>query len=318
MSDKKLKLGVSACLLGEKVRFNAGHCKNHYITTSLDPFCTFVPTCPEAAIGLGTPREAVRLEQSENGYIEMVGTKSGNNHTDKITAFSQSWANYIRNLDLDGYILKKDSPSCGVFRVKIYKNHQVAERRGTGLFAKAIMEAHPHLPVEEDGRLNDPALREHFLERTFAYRRLKDLFAGNWSRHDLITFHAREKMLLMAHNPAATKKLGQLVAQIKNVEPAEFHKQYLDGYMAIVGNRASKGRHTNTLSHLSGYVKNQLSPSARKEIKDTIEEYRNGQLPLIVPITLLKHLIRRFDCTYLAEQSYLDPHPRQLMLRNYS
>jgi len=318
MSDKKLKLGVSACLLGEEVRFNGGHCRNNFITTTLSEFADFMPTCPEQAIGMGVPREAVRLEYDANSNILMKGSRSSTDYTEEMSSFSQSWADELNSQDLDGYILKKDSPSCGVFRVKIYKNNQVAERRGTGLFAKALMKANPLLPIEEDGRLSDPLLREHFIERVFAYNRLKQVFNKSWSRKDIVDFHSREKLLLMAHSPKHYQQLGRLVGNLSGLSRDEFTKQYCEIYMTCLSHKASKGRHANTLCHLIGYFKKQLSPSGKKEMTETIADYQNGLLPLAVPISLIRHLARRFDCTYLLEQVYLDPHPKTLMLRNYT
>jgi len=312
-----LKIGVSACLMGEEVRFNGGHCKHRFLATHLSKYAEFEPVCPEVAIGMGIPRKAVRLEraESDDDDVRMVEPTSGQDYTEDMRAYSAEKVGQLG--DLDGFVFKKNSPSCGVFRVKIYQNGQPSERRGTGLFAEAVMKAYPELPVEEEGRLSDPFLRENFIERVFAYRRVKDLFAGKWSRKDIIDFQAREKMLLMAHDPGKAKKIGQLVGQVKQYERDEFATVYIQEFMACMNTNPTKGRHVNAMTHMAGYLKKKLSHTGRAELAGAIADYRNGYVPMTVPMTLMQHMIRRLEEGYLSDQSYLTPHPRDLALRNH-
>ncbi len=316
--NQKIKIGVSACLMGEEVRYNGGHCQNHFLKDTVSQYATFVSTCPEAAIGMGVPREAVRLEYDQDENTRMLAPKSGKDFTEKMEAYAKDWSCMVDELDLDGFVFKKNSPSCGVFRVKIYKNDHPAERRGTGLFAKAIMERYPELPVEEDGRLSDPVLRESFMVRVFAFKRVKSLFHKSWTRKDVIEFHSREKLLLLAHSPRSYRELGQLVGNIADYSREEFQITYLKTFMEAVNTRASKGRHQNALSHMAGYLTKRLTSEGRRELKETIDSFRNGIVPLIVPITLISHMLRRYDETYLLKQSYLSPHPHQMALRNHT
>lgn len=315
--NELLKIGVSACLLGQEVRFNGGHCNHRFLSNQFSKYATFEPVCPEVAIGMGIPRKSVRLERdnASNENIRMIEPTSGQDFTDSMVSYSQEKASQLK--DLDGFVFKKNSPSCGVFRVKIYQNDQPCERRGTGLFAHAVMENHPELPVEEEGRLSDPFLREIFVERVFAYRRVKDLFDRKWTRRDVIQFQAREKLLLMAHSPHKAKMLGQLVGHIKQHERDDFARAYIREYMDCMNTAPSKGRHTNALMHMAGYLKNKLSKSGRAELTAVISDYRNGYVPMMVPMALMQHMIRRLEEGYLADQTYLSPHPRDLALRNH-
>ncbi|SCA56560.1 conserved hypothetical protein [Candidatus Terasakiella magnetica] len=316
--DQKLNIGVSACLMGQEVRFNGGHCQNHFLRTTVAEYASFFPTCPEVAIGMGIPRETVRLEYDENENVRMRAPKSGEDYTETMNAYAKDWSDQLDQLDLDGFVFTKNSPSCGVFRVKIYKNDQPAERRGTGLFAKAIMDKFPELPVEEDGRLSDPVLRESFITRIFAFRRVKDLFFENWTRKDVIEFHSREKYLLMAHCPKTYRELGRVVGNMATYTREEFHMIYLKTFMTGINNKASKGRHHNALTHMAGYLKNHLSKEGRQELANTIDSYRQGFIPLSVPMTLISHMLRRFNENYLLQQTYLSPHPHEMALRNHS
>lgn len=315
--EQLLKIGVSACLLGQEVRFNGGHCNHRFLTHYFSKYAVFEPVCPEVAIGMGIPRKSVRLERDDatSDTVRMIEPKSGHDYTDDMVAYSAEKAAELH--DLDGFVFKKNSPSCGVFRVKIYQNDQPSERRGTGLFAQAIMERYPELPVEEEGRLSDPFLRENFVERVFAYRRVKDLFDRQWNRRDVIEFQSREKLLLMAHAPHKAKLLGQLVGRIKQYQRDDFAAAYIQAYMACMNTNPSKGRHTNAMMHMAGYLKSKLSQSGRAELASVISDYRQGYVPMTVPMALMQHMIRRLEEGYLANQTYLAPHPRDLALRNH-
>jgi uncharacterized protein YbgA (DUF1722 family) len=219
--------------------------------------------------------------------------------------------------DLCGYVLKKDSPSCGMERVKVYRDDRMAERSGRGLFATALMTRFPHLPVEEEGRLSDPRLRENFIERVFAYRRLKELFAGAWSAGALVRFHTAHKMSLLAHSTVSYQQLGRIVAAGAATAKRELREAYESLFMATMARIATTARHTNVLMHMAGHLKRIVEADSRRELMASIEEYRQGLVPLVVPLTLIRHYVRVHQVDYLAGQTYLEPHPRELMLRNH-
>jgi uncharacterized protein YbgA (DUF1722 family) len=223
----------------------------------------------------------------------------------------------LRSLELCGYILKKDSPSCGMARVKVYAEKGAAKREGAGLYASALMQAFPNLPVEEEGRLNDPGLRENFIERVFAYRRLRGLFRGRWTNGRVVAFHTAHKLQLMAHSPVAYRDLGRLVAELGATPRAEFRRRYAGGFMAGLARLATRGRNANVLQHAAGHLKKRLDANSRGELAQLIDDYREGLVPLVVPVTLLRHHVRRHDIDYLDGQVFLEPHPKELMLRNH-
>ncbi len=309
-------VGISSCLVGHKVRYDGQHKHDPFLTDTLGRFVRFVPICPEVGIGLGTPRETIRLER-HGDVIRLTAPKSGADHTQAMQDYAKARAAEVEPLDLCGYVFKKDSPSCGLFRVKVYGESGLGVRNGRGLYAKGITQAHPLLPVEEEGRLNDVALRDNFVERVFAYRRVKALCHGRLAPKDLIAFHAREKLLLMAHAPAHYQTLGALVAHAKEVPAAELKARYQAGYMAAMAELATAKRHTNVLQHIAGYFKKSLDIDDRRELSQIIDDYHRGLVPLIVPITLIKHFLRKAPAPYLAAQSYLEPHPKELLLRNH-
>ena len=319
MDNQKLKIGVSSCLLGDNVRHNGGNCNNHYLQNILSEYADFTPSCPEVAIGMSIPRPAVRLEQmkDQNETVIMRDPKSGNEYTDQMHSYSTLRAKELLNLDLDGYVFKKNSPSCGVFRVKLYINGHPAERRQTGLFAQHILDHIPDLPVEEEGRLCDPVLREHFLLRTFTFRRLKNFLKTDWTRGQLVEFHSAEKYLLMAHSPKLYKELGQLVAKIAEYSKDDFAEKYRALFMSAINQKATRGRNSNTLQHMMGYLKKDIETEGREQLALSIADYQAGLVPLIVPLTLMNLLLTRAKQDYLLKQTYLKPYPKELMLRNY-
>jgi uncharacterized protein YbgA (DUF1722 family)/uncharacterized protein YbbK (DUF523 family) len=311
-----VRLGVSSCLLGERVRYDGGHKKDDFLTGLLARFVELVPVCPEVELGLGTPREPIRL-QRDGDLVRLVAPKSGKDHTEPMQRFAERRVRALARLDLCGYVLKKDSPSCGMERVRVWGG-RMPSRDGRGAFAAVLMAELPLLPVEEEGRLRDPALRESFVERVFAYRRLKDLFQGRWTVGDLVSFHAAEKLLVLAHEPAAYQRLGRLVAGAKGAPRAEIARAYAEVYMSALARPAPRGRHVNVLQHMAGYLKDLASADERRELAEAIEDYRRGLVPLVVPVTLVKHHVRRHGIAYLAGQRYLEPHPKELMLRNHA
>ncbi len=314
-SRSELRIGVSSCLLGEEVRYDGGHKLDHFLTDTLAAYVEFVEVCPEVGIGLGVPRETVRLVQIGT-RVHMVAHKSGADHTAAMERFATKKAAELEALDLSGYVLKKDSPSCGMERVRVYDPETgMPQKDGRGLFAAALMARMPLLPVEEEGRLRDPRLRENFIERIFAYRRLKDLFAARWTRGDLVTFHTAHKLSLLAHDPPAYQTLGRLVANAKETPRAELAAEYQRVFMEALQKHASVRKQTNVLQHMAGYFKKVLDEAAKAELTQVIDDYRQGLVPLIAPLTLIRHYVRLHGVEYLRGQVYLEMHPRELMLR---
>ena len=282
-------------------------------------FVEFVPVCPEVEIGLGVPRETLRLVR-DGGAVRaarLVTNKAGNDYTDKMNSYAERRVIALGREDLSGYVLKKDSPSCGMERVRVYGPAGMPTRDGSGLFAAALIHRYPSLPVEEEGRLNDPHLRENFVERVFAYRRLRSFFSSRWTLGGLVQFHTIHKLVLMAHSPKAYSELGRFVANAKRLEGDKIPDHYELAFMEALKKLATAARHTNVLHHMLGYLRPYLDGSARDELVALVEDYRRGLVPLVVPITLFRHYVRKFDVAYLRGQVYLEPHPKELMLRNH-
>ena len=315
-SPRPIRVGISACLLGQQVRFDGGHKRDAFLTETFGRFVEWAPVCPEVECGFGTPREAMRLVRVEHG-VRLLTIKTGIDLTAPMERFSRSRVSALAREDLSGYVLKKDSPSCGLERVKVYDRYGTPARGGRGLFAAALVEAFPHLPVEEEGRLADPRLRDNFVERVFAYWRLRGLFAARWTVGDLVRFHTAHKLLLLAHAPEAYRQLGRLVAGARGVSRRDLEQRYVDGFMRVLAQLATARRHTNVLQHMAGYFKDRLDAASKRELAEAIADYRRGLVPLVVPLTLLRHHVRMLDMTYLAGQTYLQPHPKELMLRNH-
>ena len=311
-----VRIGISRCLLGDGVRYDGGHKRDAFLTDVLGQFVEWVPVCPEVEAGLGTPREAMRLVDHDEGP-RLITIKHGTDHTDTMTRFSGRRVRELETLDLSGYVFKKDSPSCGIERVRLYNQHGMPTRNGVGLFARAFMERFPLIPVEEEGRLNDPVLRENFIERMFCYRRWRDLMDGRVTRGAVVVFHTAHKYLLLAHSQAHYQALGRLVAEAKRHAPAKLAHRYGVLFMAALAVKATVRKHVNVLHHLVGYFTAQLSTDEREELHDVIGDYHKGLTPLIVPLTLVRHYVRRFGIAYLQGQIYLNPHPKELMLRNH-
>jgi len=314
-STDPIPIGVSTCLLGEHVRFDGGHKRDPFLVETFGRYVKWVPVCPEVEAGLGVPRESMHLRHVD-GQVRLVTTKTGIDHTDTMRRYAARRVAALAAHDLCGYVLKKNSPSCGMERVKIYgRSGPVAS--GRGLFATALLEAFPHLPVEEEGRLSDPRLRENFIERVFAYRRLRSLFTGHWTIGGLVAFHTIHKMQLMAHSPRQYAELGRLVAGANALTRPALRESYAERFMSALEITATPKRHVNVLQHILGYFSDQLDGAARRELLDLVEDYGRGLLPLVVPLTLVRHYVRQFAVTYLRAQTYLEPHPRELMLRNH-
>jgi len=313
---KRIRIGISSCLLGEEVRWDGGHKRDRFITETLGKCFEWVPVCPELEVGMGAPREPVRL----TGRAEsprMLGVKSGEDWTSRMSEYSRERVRRLEEMDLCGYLLKKDSPSCGMERVKIHTGKGPPPRKGRGLFARQLMDRLPLLPVEEEGRLQEPRLRESFIVRVFAYRRWKDLEAAGRRRGDLVAFHTVHKFLLLAHSPKLYRELGRLVANARAHSAAGLRRRYGETFLRALAKPATVKGHFNVLQHLAGFLKGHLRPAERSELEELLEDYRDRRVPLIAPVTLLKHHIRRHGVAYLSEQIYLSPHPQELMLRNH-
>lgn len=311
----RLLIGISSCLLGERVRFDSGHKNHSYITQTLADYFDFKPFCPEVAIGLGIPREPIRLVATEPGAeVRCVGTKNPDKDvTEPLKAVAREQFEWIAGLD--GYIFKKDSPSCGMERVKVY-TRDMPKREGIGLYAAEILRAFPHLPVEEEGRLGDAALRENFIKRVFLYRRWRQLLESKPTANDLVSFHARHKLIYMSHNQEQARELGRMVAAIGDVPIERFFGDYIEAVTALMRRPVNRKNHSNVLKHIQGYLKRDLESDDRQELEETIERYRQGYLPLIVPITLLRHYFRKHPDPYIEQSWYMQPHPQELMLHN--
>jgi uncharacterized protein YbgA (DUF1722 family)/uncharacterized protein YbbK (DUF523 family) len=320
-----IRIGISACLLGQEVRYDGGHKRDPFLVETLGPHVVWVPSCPEVEVGMGTPREPVQLVRDRAGRpdnrgpvpMRLVAPKSGTDWTDRMTAYSKARVAKLARLDLSGYVLKKDSPSCGMARVKVHGPGRTVERTGTGLFAAALREALPTLPVEEEGRLCDPRLRENFIERVFAYRRLRTLLQGRWSVGDLVRFHTAHKLVLLAHDPRAYASLGRLVARARERPRATVAESYEREFMGALARPATPRQHANVLQHIAGYLRDGLDAASKAELQALIDDHRKGLVPLVVPITLVRHHVRRLGIAYLQGQVYLEPHPKELALRNH-
>jgi uncharacterized protein YbgA (DUF1722 family)/uncharacterized protein YbbK (DUF523 family) len=312
----RLRIGISSCLLGDEVRFDGGHKRDAFLTQILAPFVEWVRVCPEVEVGMGVPRETLRLVRVGDD-TRMITTRSGIDHTDSMRAWAIKRTKALADSELRGYVLKKDSPSCGMERVKVYGMPGGATRTGVGTYAEILKERFPALPIEEEGRLNDPVLRENFIERVFAYDRLRALFDGRWTQNALIAFHTAHKMALLAHSTTAYQELGRLVAGGKALPRGELQRQYETLFMRTLSKPATARRHTNVLMHMAGHLKGKLDEASKRELLACIDEYRRELVPLVVPLTLLRHYVRLHRIGYLAGQTYLEPHPRELMLRNH-
>ena len=315
-TGERPRLGISACLLGEEVRFDGGHKRDAFLTEVLGPQVEWVRVCPEVEVGMGTPRETLRLVR-QDGQLRMVTTRTGVDHTDAMESWAARRVEELAGEDLSGYVLKKDSPSCGMERVKVYGGAGMPLRDGRGLFAEALMRRYPNLPIEEEGRLTDPRLRENFIERVFAFRRLTQLFRARWTIGQLVAFHTAHKMTLLAHSRRGYDGLGALVATASKLPRADVQRQYEALFMETLRIPATTRRHANVLLHMAGHLKRRLDDASKRELLACIDEYRTGLVPLVVPLTLIRHYVRAFEISYLAGQTYLEPHPRELRLRNH-
>lgn len=316
MNANPIRIGISRCLLGDHVRYDGGHKRDSFLADVLGRYVEWVPVCPEVEAGLGTPREAMRLIGNPRDP-RLVTITSEKDHTRALEAMTEKRIEELKELDLSGYVFKKDSPSCGVERVRIYNGHEMTNRNGVGLFARAFMKQFPLVPVEEEGRLCDPALRENFIERVFCYRRYQDLINGGVTRQTMIRFHTIHKYLLLAHSQQHYQLLGRLVGRAQQYRPKELASKYGELFMKALAVKATVRKHVNVLQHMVGYFKDRLEAQEKAELLGVIDDYHRRLTPLFVPLTLIKHYVQSFDVGYIRDQVYLNPHPKELMLRNH-
>jgi uncharacterized protein YbgA (DUF1722 family)/uncharacterized protein YbbK (DUF523 family) len=313
---EKIKLGVSSCLLGERVRYDGGDKRDRFLTDTLGAYVDWVLVCPEVESGLSVPREAMHLV----GDVEaprLVTIRTGVDHTSRMRQWAKKKVTSLAAEDLCGFVFKSRSPSSGMRGVKIYSPEGIPISTGSGIFAKAFQDRFPLLPVEDEGRLHNPGLRENFIERVFVYKRWQEFMASDRTIGRLVSFHTSHKLLVMAHSPKHYSALGRLVADPKQYKREELFEQYCAILMEGLQLLATVRKNTNVLQHMAGYLKQQLSPDEKKELQDVIANYHQELVPLIVPITLLQHYVRKYNAGYLKQQAYLNPHPLELMLRNH-
>jgi uncharacterized protein YbgA (DUF1722 family)/uncharacterized protein YbbK (DUF523 family) len=316
MMETKIRLGISTCLLGQQVRYDGGHKWDRFITETLGKYVEFVPVCPEVECGLGIPREAMRLT-GDPGQPRLVTNRTGIDHTERMLTWAKKRVGELEQEDLCGFIFKSDSPSSGMERVKVYTDQGMPNKKGVGLFARAFMEHFPLLPVEEEGRLHDPKLRENFIESIFTLKRWRENLAQGRTRRGLVNFHTRHKLLLLAHSPRHMRDLGKLTAQFDKRPLPEMYDGYQTLLLEALSLKTTAKKNLDVLYHLMGYFKRDLTADEKQELLEIFDYYRQGYVPLIVPVTLINHYVRKYDQPYLKVQYYLNPHPLELQLRNH-
>lgn len=312
---EKIHIGISTCLLGQNVRFDGGHKRQRFITDVLGEYFSWVPVCPEIEVGMGMPRESVRLIR-DGKDVRMVAPKSGRDWTRDMNLYTAKRLETLREHRLRGYILKKDSPTCGMERVRVYDKNNIPSNKGVGLYASALLNAYPRLPVEEEGRLQDPALRENFITRVFTYDRFLGMRERGATPGKLVAFHTGHKLLILSHHPKLYQQLGRLVAQAGSTALEPLLDEYESLLMSALESIATRKRHVNVMHHLCGFLKTQLTPQEKQELLNAIEEYRKQWVPLITPLTLLNHHLRALKHAWVEAQFYLNPYPRALALRS--
>lgn len=314
---ERLRLGISACLLGQSVRYDGGHKWDRFITDTLGQYVEFVPVCPEVECGLGVPREPMRLV-GDPARPRLVTVRSGVDHTERMLTWARQRVSELERENLCGFIFKSESPSSGMRRVKVYGPSGSPVKSGVGLFARVFLEHFPLLPVEEERRLHDPQLRENFIEAIFTLKRWREMVAANPSRAVLVDFHTRHKLLLRAHSPVHLRVLGRLVAQADSLPVPDLLNHYQSLLLKALKRKTTVKKNTDVLFYLLGYFKKHLSPAEKQELIEIFDYYHRGLIPLIVPVTLVNHYVRKYDQTYLKGQYYLNPHPLELKLRNHA
>ncbi|MBW2365476.1 MAG: DUF523 and DUF1722 domain-containing protein [Deltaproteobacteria bacterium] len=309
----KIRLGISMCLLGENVRWNAKHKLDRYLTQTLGQFVEYVPVCPEVEAGFGVPRESMRLVGDPQSP-RLIKFKNKEDRTDQMLNWTKKHSRNLGKEDLCGFIFKSDSPSCGMTKVKVYSDKGLPVKKGVGLFAREFIDHFPLIPVEDEGRLHDPRIRDNFIERIFSLKRWREMLAQKKSLGGLGDFHTRNKLLILSHSPKHAGQMGKLVAAGKSLPANKFFSQYGKLLMEALSLQRTVKKNLNVLQHIMGYFKKQLTTDEKQELLKCFEQYKNGFVPLVVPITLVNHYVRKYDQPYLKIQTYLNPHPIELKL----
>jgi uncharacterized protein YbgA (DUF1722 family)/uncharacterized protein YbbK (DUF523 family) len=313
---EKIKLGISTCLLGENVRYDGGHKLDWFLTDTLGQYVEYVPVCPEVECGLGVPREPMHLEGDPDSP-RLVTIRTKQDMTDRMLKWAQKRVVDLEKEELCGFIFKSDSPSSGMERVRVYNEKGMPVKKGVGMFARIFMDHFPLLPVEDEGRLHDPKLRENFIERIFTLKRWREVFVKREKRGEVVDFHTRHKLLILSHSPKHHQMMGRLMAKSKKLQIKDLYQQYQNILMEALQLKTTPNKNANVLMHMMGYFKEQLSSDEKQELLEVIDHYRQEYIPLIVPITLMGHYVRKYDQPYLKQQLYLNPHPLELQLRNH-
>jgi len=301
----RIKVGVSSCLLGEKVRWDGNHKRDETVKKLLGKIFEWVPTCPEVEIGMGIPRETVQLTGNP-GAPRMVGNTTGTDWTTRMNRYSKKRSAELAKMNLCGYIFKNRSPSCGIDRIPVTGKNGKIKKYGHGLFAESFMKKCALVPVEDEDRLHDARIRENFITRVFAYHRLAQLLNGRLSRKVLVEFHNTHKYLLMAHSHKHETALTKLIANAKQYSPSELKRRYAEGFMQALTFKTTVKKNAVALNHMLGFFKKLLSKMEKQGVIKAIEDYRNERVPLLVPITLIKHHVCKHKVDSLADQIYLN------------
>jgi uncharacterized protein YbgA (DUF1722 family)/uncharacterized protein YbbK (DUF523 family) len=312
----KIRMGISSCLLGHKVRYDGGHKQDRFLIDTLGNYMDYVPVCPEVECGLTIPREAMRLV-GDPSAPRLITHNTKIDLTEQMNSWAEKRVQELEKEELCGFIFKSKSPSSGMERVKVYNSSGMAEKTGIGLFARRFMEHFPLVPVEEEGRLHDPLLRENFIERIFALRRWKENLQNGKTAGNLVLFHTENKLLLLSHSETHYRRMGKIVAGAENVSVAEAYRLYEELLLECLKKKTTPKKHVNVLLHMMGYFKKDLSADEKQELLENINSFQSGLVPLLIPLTLLKHYIRKYNQPYLQRQTYLNPHPAELKLRNH-
>lgn len=313
---EKIRLGISTCLLGENVRYDGGHKLDRFLTDTLGQYVAYVPVCPEVECGLPIPRESMHLEGDPDSP-RLVTLRTKQDMTDRMVGWAKRRVNELEKEGLCGFIFKSDSPSSGMERVRVYNEKGMPVKKGVGMFARIFMEHYPLLPVEDEGRLHDPKLRENFIERIFVLKRWREALDKKENRGTVVDFHTMHKLLILSHSPKHYQVMGKLVAKAKEIPLKDLFQQYQTILMEALLLKTTPKKNANVLMHMMGYFKEELSSDEKKELLEVIENYRQEYIPLIVPMTIMSHYVRKYDQPYLKQQVYLNPHPLELQLRNH-
>lgn len=314
--SEKVKIGISSCLLGNNVRWNGGHQRDRYLTDTLGQYVEWVPVCPEVEVGLGIPRETLRLVGDPDDP-QLVTTKTGVDHTASMKTWAKKRLQELAQENLCGFIFKCDSPSSGMVRVKVYGKKGMPQKKGVGIFARAFMDFFPLVPVEDDGRLRNPLIRENFIDQVFTLKNWRDTRAQRSCVGNVVDFHSRNKLVLMAHSPHHLKEMGAMAAVGEQMECSLLYLEYEKLLLEALRLKTTVKKNVDVMLHMLGYFKKVLTEDEKQELLEVIDHYKRALVPQVVPLTLFKHYVRKYDQPYLGQQTYLNPHPVDLKLRNH-